>query len=139
MPDGFHTEIRKQVAKNITCGVKYRYFVESDAGVERISHLVDRLARWAPVPYPEAIKLMKRNVDVCVLDPTSFLTHYTVHCHKNGAIDVLESIVLPERNDAIAKLPNARALDVFDKISAMLSDNTIKLKARGLVVYKKLS
>lgn len=138
MPDGFHTEIRRQVAKNLTLGVKYVYFVESDTGVERIAQLVERLAKWAPAPYQEAIQAIRRNVEVCVLDPPSFLTHFTVHFTQTDDIDVFQSVVLPDRNDQQTKLPPPRAREVYEKILEMFS-NTIKLESNGLIVRKKVA
>jgi len=138
LPDGFHTEIRAQVAKNLVAGVKYVYFVESDSGIERIAQLVDRLAVSAAIPYREAIQIMKKQVEICVLDSPSFLTHFTIHVCTDDDIAVFQSVVLPDRADQITKLPAPRAREVYEKIGELLV-NTVELESKGFMVRKKVT
>jgi uncharacterized protein DUF4062 len=111
LPDGSHDEIRRQVLKNLLAGVRYVYFVESSEGVERIALLAERLAHMAAMSFQEALVRINSNIEVCVLDELSFLTHYTVHFGPNGGICVFQSVLEINRRDRITKLspPVARA------------------------------
>jgi hypothetical protein len=114
-----HREIRRQVAKNLLAGVKYVYFVESQAGVGRIAALARLLASEASLPSEEAYAIIEKNMEVCVLDDASFLTHYTVHIDPYGEIAVYQSVLDPERKDRITKLADSVASKTFERIQAI--------------------
>lgn len=122
-PHGAHRALRRKVFENLMSGVKYLYFVESEAGVSRIKELL-RLMAGESGDATGAIAKLKGQTTVAVLTPSDFLTHYTMHRRAAGEIDVFQSLITPDRNDDIMKLSDERAKHIHALISARMSTMT---------------
>ncbi len=112
-----HRALRKQVFDNLVSGVKYLYFVESEAGVSRIEDLL-RLMAAESGEAAGANTRLRAQITIIVFTPVDFLTHYTMHRRTSGALEVFQSLITPDRNDEIIKLSDERA----NHIHAMISE-----------------
>jgi len=118
-----HRALRKQVFINLVHGVKYLYFVESESGVSRIEGLL-RLMVAENGDAAGANAKIRAQTTIVVFEPVDFLTHYTIHRHAAGPIEVFQSLITPDRNDEIIKLSDQRA----DHIHAAISEKMNSMK-----------
>lgn len=117
---GSHIKLRKQVHQNIMSGVEYFYFVESEQGISKIKDLVRRMHDEADDKMRNWDSLIKK-IKIVKLTPLHFLTHFTVHHHKTGEVEVYQSVVKSDRNDKLKKLDGVRAETVRMLIKEQLS------------------
>jgi hypothetical protein len=113
-----HKKLREQVGDNIRSGVGYTYFVDSDAGVERIKRLVDQMAKDNRKQSDSAC--FRKQVRIVRLEPEFFLTYYTVHISNGSVVEVIQSVLTKQRNDILISLPKARAKTVHRLITRLL-------------------
>jgi hypothetical protein len=118
---GDHLKLRKQVYKNIMAGVDYLYFVESKQGISRIKNLAKRMHNEAKEDTRDWHKLISR-IKIVKLTPLHFLTHFTVHHHYTGKVEVYQSMMKSDRNDKLEQLDGVRAEQVRMLISEQLSN-----------------
>ncbi len=110
--------LAKQVYDNISNGVKYTYFVESYEAINRIKCLVNDLINKFELNVSEVIKsIFYKNIRVVVLEPTMFLTNYTLHHFRGGIVEVFQSVIAHDRNDKMSKLDRYTSRKVFELIS----------------------
>lgn len=119
MSTGAHNALRKRVFTNLMEGVKYCYFVESEAGIDRIRDLLRLMADENGGDSPTFKRLEKQTM-VVVLAPAYFLTYFTVHHRKKGDTEVFQSVVTPDRNDVMTRLSRDRAIVVRDLIARQI-------------------
>jgi hypothetical protein len=114
-----HIKLRKQVYENIMAGVEYLYFVESKQGISRIKDLAKRMHNEAEEKRRDWHKLVN-NIKIVKLTPLHFLTHFTVHHHYTGELDVYQSVVRSDRNDKLERLDGVRSEQVRMLVSEQL-------------------
>lgn len=112
-----HRVLRKQVFDNLMIGVRYLYFVESEAGVSRIEELL-RLMADESGDLAGTLPTLRAHTTIVVFTPVDFLTHYTMHSRSAGTLEVFQSLIRPDRNDEIMKLSDERAKHIY----AMIAD-----------------
>jgi hypothetical protein len=118
---GNYIKLRRQVSQNIMVGVEYLYFVESKEGISRIKNLAKRMHDESEENRRDWNKLISK-IKIVELTPLHFLTHFTVHHHYTGELDIYQSIVRSDRNDKLEKLDGVRAEQVLMLISEQLSN-----------------
>jgi len=116
LQNGAHSGLRTRVFANLMAGVKYRYFVESEAGISRIMDLICRMAKEIPSE-AEALTKLKMCITVVVLTPADFLTYYTLHHRPNSEIEVFQSNITPDRDDSMVRVQEPHASLVFSEIN----------------------
>lgn len=119
-PQEPHRALRKQVFANLMSGVKYLYFVESEAGVARIEEFL-RLMAAEGGDEAGANARLRSQTSIVVFTPVDFLTHYTIHRRTTGALEVFQSLITPDRNDENMKLSDERAKHIHTVISERMS------------------
>lgn len=110
-----HRDLRKRVCANLLHGVRYAYFVESEAGVARIEELLRLMSEESGGA--EVLSRLRRQTTIVVFSPADFLTHYTVHIRPGSAPEVFQSLITPDRNDEIMKLAEERGKHICGLIS----------------------
>lgn len=120
LPSRPHRALRKQVCDNILAGVRYVYFVESEAGVGRIEDLLSRMASEQGRPTSVA-EILKSRTTIVVLSLADFFTYYTVHFSQTGELEVFQSLITPDRNDVLVKLADVRAEHIRSLISERMN------------------
>ena len=125
--------LRKRVFDNMVTGVKYVYFVDGAAGVVRIQHMLRRMA--SELGNDAMIeRVLLDATTVVVLSPEDFLTHYTVHFHRTGALEVLQSDLHDDRNDGMRRTTDIRAEKIREALFERMRSRSLRT-IDGLKVY----
>lgn len=133
-PQASHRVLRKQVFDNLMSGVRYLYFVESEAGVSRIHDLL-RLMAEESEDVAGTLPRLRSQTTIVVFTPADFLTHYTMHCRSAGALEVFQSLITPDRDDQIMKLSDERAKHIHAVIADRMRTMSESV-ADGLRVFR---
>jgi len=122
-PKGSHKELRRSVAKNLSRGVKYVYFISPtkispETITEGIFEDVGKIFSGGITE--NKIAEISRNIEIRIIDERFFLTFFTLHFRKSNDYDIFLSTLHPDRDDLMIKVREDFRKQIKERIDNLI-------------------